>query len=66
MLPGDCAGSGETVVSVSARVRTPRGKVDVILDRGGKSRAATWGAHTEISVFRAAQGTLPGAGSRLH
>jgi hypothetical protein len=55
------AASGETVVSVSVGVRTPSGKVDVIPEWSGKSRAATWGAQTEISVTRAAQGTLPGA-----
>jgi hypothetical protein len=54
MQAGDVIGSGETVVRVSAGVRTPRGKVEVLLDRGGRRRLATWGAYTVINVQRAA------------
>jgi hypothetical protein len=51
---GDVTGSGETVVSVSAGVRTPRGKVDVILDKGERRRMSLWCASTIISVRRGA------------
>lgn len=57
MQPGDVVGSGETVVSVSAGVRTPRGKVEVVLERDGNRatrRLAVWGSHTAINVRRAA------------
>lgn len=52
MLPGDHVGSGETVIGVSAGARTPAGKLDVILERSGKRRAASWRARTEINVTR--------------
>jgi hypothetical protein len=52
LLPGDQVGSGETVVKVSAGVRTPRGKVEVTLQKGEHSRFALWGAHTVINVSR--------------
>jgi hypothetical protein len=52
LTSGDQVGSGETVVSVSAGVRTPRGKVEVILEKGERSRFAVWGAHTLINVRR--------------
>jgi hypothetical protein len=58
LQPGDCVGSGETVVSVSAGVATPAGKVDVILERAGRQRSASWGASTLIGASRAP--TLPG------
>ena len=54
LLPGDKVGSGETVVSVSAGTRTPRGKVEVTLEKGERSRFAIWGAHTLINVRRSA------------
>jgi hypothetical protein len=54
MQKGDVVGSGETVISVSAGVRTPRGKVEVILERDGERRTAVWGAYTLINVRRAA------------
>jgi hypothetical protein len=41
--PGDVTGSGETVRTVSAGVRTPRGKVEVILEKDGRRRMAVWG-----------------------
>lgn len=31
LQPGDVTGSGETVLSVNAGVRTPRSKVEVVL-----------------------------------
>lgn len=61
MLPGDRVGSGETIVAVSAGVRTPAGKVDVILDRAGRRRVASWNARTEINVTRAEPGAIGAA-----
>jgi hypothetical protein len=46
---GDQVGSGETIVSVSAGVRTPRGKVEVTLEKDGRCRRALWSAHTIIN-----------------
>jgi hypothetical protein len=37
-MPGDQVGSGETVVNVSVGARTPRGKVEVTLEKGERSR----------------------------
>jgi hypothetical protein len=54
LQPGDVTGSGETVCDVSAGVRTPRGKVEVILEKDGRSRLAVWGASTVIGVRRPA------------
>lgn len=54
MQKGDVVGSGETVVNVSAGVRTPRGKVEVTLEKDGERRLAVWGAYTLINVRRAA------------
>jgi hypothetical protein len=45
-------GSGETIVSVSAGVRTPRGKMDVVLEKAGRRRTSVWGRHTAINVMR--------------
>lgn len=45
-------GTGERVLSVSAGVRTPRGKVDVVLEKDGCTRTATWGAGALIGVNR--------------
>ena len=47
---GDVIGSGETVVSVSSGAYTPSGKVDVTLEKGGKTRTAVWGKSTKIGV----------------
>jgi hypothetical protein len=47
---GDVIGSGETVVSVSSGAYTPGGKVDVTLEKGGKTRTAVWGKSTKIGV----------------
>jgi hypothetical protein len=52
LQPGDVTGSGETVVSVSADARTPRGMVDVLLQKGARKRAAIWSARTIIGVRR--------------
>jgi hypothetical protein len=47
---GDVIGSGETVVSVSSGAYTPSGKVNVTLEKGGKTRTAVWGKSTKIGV----------------
>jgi hypothetical protein len=52
---GDQVGSGETIISVSAGIRTPRGKVEVTLEKDGRCRPALWGAYTIINVRRDAQ-----------
>ncbi|SFO74578.1 hypothetical protein SAMN05216330_104469 [Bradyrhizobium sp. Ghvi] len=52
LFRGDVTGSGETVLSVSAGARTPRGKVEVSLEQGGRQRTALWNAHTIIGVRR--------------
>lgn len=49
---GDVTGSGEVVLSVSAGARTPRGMVDVLLQKGDRKRAAIWNAKTIIGVRR--------------
>jgi hypothetical protein len=57
---GDMVSSGETVVSVSAGISTPRGKVDVTLARGERRRTAAWGASTLVTATReTAQASLP-------
>lgn len=53
LTSGDRTGSGETVVSVSAGLRTPRGKVEVTLEKDGRRRMSLWGAATLINVTRA-------------
>ena len=47
--------SGETVVSISAGISTPRGKMDVILEKGGRYRTGTWGRHTMVNVVERGQ-----------
>ena len=59
LLPGDQVGSGETVVSVSAGVRTPRGKVEVTLEKAGRRRTSLWGAATVINVSRQDEAATP-------
>ncbi|SFJ72604.1 hypothetical protein [Bradyrhizobium sp. cf659] len=58
LLRGDVTGSGEVVLSVSAGAKTPRGMVDVLLQKGDRKRAAIWNARTIIGVRRG--GTAPG------
>lgn len=50
---GDITGSGEMVIGVMVGLTTPRGKVEVVLERGTKTRRAIWGASTLINVTRA-------------
>jgi hypothetical protein len=52
LLKGDVTGSNETVLSVSAGVATPRGKVEVFLHKAGRQRKAIWNAATIIVVRR--------------
>jgi hypothetical protein len=54
LLRGDQVGSGEIVVGVGAGARTPAGKVEVILEKGGRRRLSIWGASTVITVQREA------------
>ena len=49
---GDRIGSGEIVRSIQTGLRTPRGKVEVMLHSDRKDRMALWGAYTEINVER--------------
>ncbi|MBB4362162.1 hypothetical protein GGD65_003187 [Bradyrhizobium sp. CIR18] len=55
LLRGDVTGSGEVVLSVSAGAKTPRGMVDVLLQKGERKRAAIWNARTIIGVRRGDQ-----------
>ncbi|MET4512570.1 hypothetical protein [Bradyrhizobium sp. I1.7.5] len=57
LLRGDVTGSGEVVLSVSAGAKTPRGMVDVLLQKGDRKRAAIWNTRTIIGVRR--RGTPP-------
>ncbi|MDH2402006.1 hypothetical protein QCM77_18875 [Bradyrhizobium sp. SSUT18] len=54
LLRGDVTGSGEVVLSVSVGTKTPRGMVDVLLQKGDRKRAAIWNARTIIGVRRGA------------
>lgn len=49
---GDITGSGETVVGVSAGIRTPRGRIEITLEKDGRRRTSIWGAYTMINVRR--------------
>lgn len=52
--PGDVLrGTGETVTGVGAGLRTPKGKVEVILQNAaGYRRLVVWGAATTVNVER--------------
>lgn len=52
LLRGDVTGSGEVVLSVSVGAKTPRGMVDILLQKGERKRAAIWNARTIIGVHR--------------
>jgi flagellar biosynthesis chaperone FliJ len=47
---GDIITSGEKVVSVSAGAKTPSGKVEVTLEKDGKTRNAVWGKSTKVGI----------------
>lgn len=53
----DLVGTGEEVVRVTVGLRTPRGKVEVVLfnPRNGRTRTSVWNASTEIGVKRYAE-----------
>jgi sarcosine oxidase gamma subunit len=51
-MSGDLVGSNETIVQIGAGVRTPRGNVEVVLQKDGRSRFAIWGARTLINIQR--------------
>jgi hypothetical protein len=55
LQPGDVSGSGETVIKTSARISTPRGKIEIVLEKDGNRRLAIWGASTTINVKRMEQ-----------
>ncbi|MDE5466320.1 MULTISPECIES: hypothetical protein [unclassified Bradyrhizobium] len=57
LMRRDVTGSEEVVLSVNAGAKTPRGMVDVHLQKGDRERAATWNARTIIGVRRG--GTPP-------
>jgi hypothetical protein len=63
LLKGDVTGSNETVLGVSAGVATPRGKVEVSLEKAGRRRKAIWNAATVIVVRRAPAANDNGAGA---
>ena len=43
--------TGNVIVSVSAGLMTPKGKMDVVYkNKRGQTRLATWGRHTKIGV----------------
>lgn len=50
------AATRETVVNVSAGVRTPRGKMDVVLEKDGRRYTRVWGRHTLINIVRSTNG----------
>ena len=51
LRPGDVtAGTGETIVSISAGVHTPQGKMDVVLEKDGTTRVACWRSYTLINI----------------
>jgi hypothetical protein len=54
LLTGDQVGSGETIASVSAGVRTPCGKGEVTFEKTGQRRTSLWGPATTVSVSRSA------------
>lgn len=59
LMPGDKVGSGETIVCVSAGARTPRGKIEVTLEKGGRRRTSLWGAATVVNVSRPVEPATP-------
>ena len=52
LMPGDRVGSGETILRVSAGVRTPSGKVEVSLEKNGRRRTSLWSRYTLINIRR--------------
>lgn len=52
LQPGDIVGSGEKVLSCGVSIRTPKGKIAVLLDKDGSARSGYWGKYTIINVER--------------
>lgn len=52
---GDIVGSGEKVAQTYAGVRTPRGKIHVVLDGPKGRRVALWGKFTIVGARRAGE-----------
>ncbi len=52
LQPGDIVGSGEVVAYVGAGIRTPKGCVDVVVEKNGLKRTAYWRKYTMINVER--------------
>jgi hypothetical protein len=59
LMSGDQVGSGETVVAVSRGARTPAGKVEVTLEKGGRRRTTLWGADTIVNISRRGEPATP-------
>lgn len=49
---GDIVGTGETILYVGQGVRTPKGCVDIVVQKGDKKRSSVWRKHTMIGVER--------------
>jgi hypothetical protein len=47
---GDILTSGDTVVSISSGAKTPSGKVEVTLEKNGKTKTSVWGKYTKVGV----------------
>ncbi len=47
---GDILTSGDKVVSVSSGAKTPSGKVEVTLEKNGKTKTSIWGKYTKVGV----------------
>lgn len=44
--------TNRTVLAIGAGARTPPGKRDLLLSKGGESKSARFGAETEVTVNR--------------
>ena len=56
LQPGDVmSGSSETVIAISAGVRTPPGKMDVVLEKNGRRRSSEWRRHTMVNILERAK-----------
>lgn len=49
---GDIVGTGETILYVGQGVRTPKGCVDIVVQKGNKKRSSVWRKYTMIGVER--------------
>lgn len=51
LSPGDVLkGSGETVVNISAGIKTPKGRIEVVLSKNNNKRLAVWGKYTIVVI----------------